>query len=117
MKKMLLMLVCLLLLSGCAPSEHDLEKEVEREMELEEIKREIYREAYEEGYRDAMDLMIDEMPWYLVDMEELEEALSMIFDDEAYAEEIRDQISSYCEVYECVDFKVAYSESGMDYDY
>ena len=41
----------------------------------------------------------------------------MIFDDGKYAEEIRDLIFSYCEIYENSDFAVEYSGDEMDYGY
>ena len=106
MKKLIILLLCCVLLAGCSSSKHTSEKEIDNEVYLDEIKQEVYREAYEAGYRTASDAIIGELPWYMVDMEELEESLYMIFDDEAYAEEIRDQILNYCRIYDRAEFRV-----------
>ena len=116
MKKIVALIISLFILlfiGGCSPTERDLE----RKIELEEIKREIYTQAYEDGYKDATRAVINELPWYLVDMEDLEDSLYMIFDDGEYAEEIRDQIMTYCEIYESKDFAIEYSNDEMDYAY
>ena len=105
MKKLVILFLCCVLLAGCSSSKHTSEKEIDNEVYLDEIKQEIYQEAYEAGYRAASDTIIGKMPWYMVDMEELEESLYMIFDDEAYAEEIKDQILSYCKIYDRADFR------------
>lgn len=103
-----------MILGGCGGST---ERELEKEMEFEESKAEIYASAYEEGYRDAVRAVVEEMPGYLVDVEEVEDSLYMIFDDGEYAEEIRDLIFSNCEIYENRDFAVEYSKDEMDYGY
>jgi hypothetical protein len=100
--------------AGCTTSSHSSENKIDNEIYLDEIKREIYQEAFAEGYRAAADAIIDEMPWYVVDLEELEASLYMIFDDDAYAEEIRDQILSYCEIYERTEFDPSDSKSNFD---
>jgi hypothetical protein len=110
----LIISICLIfLVVGCYQNKRD----SKRRMELAEIKREVYEKAYEEGYKDAVVAVMYELPWYMVDMEELEDSLYEIFDDGEYAEEIRDQITSYCEIYERSDFVVEYSNDGMDYEY
>ena len=103
----------MLLISGCGSTERDLENE----MELERIKAEIYEEAYKEGYNDAVGTVVSSMPWFMIDMEELEDSLYEIFGDGEYAEEIRDQIMTYCDIYESEDFIVEYSKDEMDYGY
>lgn len=116
MKKIITLIisVCVILLvCGCAPTERDLEKEIE----LDDTKSGIYAKAYEEGYKDAIQAVVDELPWYLVDMEKLEDSLYQIFEDEEYAEEVRDQIITYCDIYEKNDFAIDYSNDAMDYDY
>lgn len=116
MKKIITLIisVCVILLvCGCAPTERDLEKEIE----LDDTKSRIYAKAYEEGYKDAIQAVVDELPWYLVDMEKLEDSLYQIFEDEEYAEEVRDQIITYCDIYEKNDFAIDYSNDAMDYDY
>ena len=117
MKKFVLLCVCLFLLVSCASPRYISEKEAIEEMEIEEIKREAYRQGYMEGYDDATETIIYEMPWDLIDKEEFEHALYEVFEDGAYAEEIRDQILSYCDIYECVDFKVEFSDSNEEIDY
>lgn len=116
MKKIITLIisVCVILLvCGCAPTERDLEKE----MEFDDIKSEIYAKAYEEGYKDAAQAVVNELPWHLIDMEELEDSLYKIFEDGEYAEEVRDQIITYCDIYEKSDFVIDYSNDAMDYDY
>ena len=119
MKKILVLLMCSLLLVGCStsPSEYELEKEAEREAELDAIKREAYEQGHKEGYYDAIDAMISEMPWYLIDVEEMHDSLNKIYDGDEYADELRDLILDYCELHESTDFVVEYSDSMMDYDY
>lgn len=106
MKKIIVLLVFLMLFTGCASSEGAWEKECA-----------VYEEGYKEGYEDAIEAIMDEIPWEMLDKEELEDALYKVFEDGEYAEEIRDQILSYCELYEREDFKIDYSDSGMDYDF
>ena len=116
MKKIatLIISICVILVvAGCGPTERDLEKD----LELDDLKREIYVKAYKEGYKDATRAVIDELPWYLIDMEELEDSLYQIFDDGYLAEEVRDQITTYCNIYENTDFAVEYSSDEMDYEY
>ena len=116
MKRVISLITCIcviFLVCGCTPTERDLEKE----MEFDDIKSDIYAKAYEEGYKDAIQAVVDELPWYLVDMEELEDSLYQIFEDEEYAEEVRDQIITYCDIYEKKDFAIDYSNDAMDYDY
>ena len=119
MKKFLvvILLICLFMFSGCTSSKHSLDKEIETEMDIEEIKQEVYKKAYEEGYKDGAGAVLNELPWYLIDLEEFEDSIYMVFEDGAYAEEIRDQILTYCETYEKKDFAVEYSSDDMDYDY
>ena len=119
MKKFLvaILLICFLMFSGCDLSERSLDKEIETEMDIEEIKREVYEKAYKEGYNDGAGAVLNELPWYLIDLEEFEDSLYMVFEDGTYAEEIRDQILSYCETYEKEDFAIEPSTYDMDYDY
>lgn len=116
MKKIfaLIISVCIIfVIAGCGPTERDLEKEAE----LEDIKREVYIKAYKEGYKDATRAVVDELPLYLIDVEELEDSLYQIFEDGYLAEEVRDQITTYCNIYENTDFALKYSNDEMDYEY
>lgn len=106
MKKLFIIIMCLIALAGCTSPERSYE-----------IDYEIYEKGYEEGYIDAIEAMIDQIPWYLIDEEEFEDALYKVFDDGKYAEEIRDQILSHCELYERSDFIIDYSDSGIDYNF
>ena len=117
MKKLVATFSVLLLVLGLVSCGGNAEKELEQKIDLENMKTEIYLNAYEEGYMDAVDAVISEMPWYMIDAEELESSLYMIFDDGAFAEEVRDLIFSYCELYEHEDFEIAYSDSAMDFGY
>ena len=109
MKRIIMLLICCFALIGCSLVEYDAEKEMDNEAYLDELRKEIYQEAYEEGYRDGRQVTADaitsELPWSMIEVEELEEALYMIFDD-AYAEEVRDQIVSYCKIYSRADFEI-----------
>ena len=113
MKRMITVLVCLLLLSGCGNPEREIENRINEEVE----KAEIYHAGYKDGYIDAMEWVAGTMPEYVIDMEELEDSLYMIFEDAEYAEEIRDWIWSDCVVYERGDFTKEFSDSGIDFDY
>lgn len=117
MKKFIVMSATLMVILCLVSCGNSATKEVEHEIDIDEMKTEVYRSAYKEGYMDAVEAMMYELPWYMVDADELENSLYMIFDDEAIAEEVRDLIFSYCELYERADFELAYSDSGMDFDY
>ena len=119
MKKFIvgILLLCLVMFPGCTSASQNLDKEIESEDEIEEIKKEVYEKAYKEGYIEGAGAVLDELPWYLLDSEELEDALYMIYEDGEEAEEIRDQILSYCETYEKTDFAIEYSSDDMDYEY
>ena len=106
MKKLLTIIMCFIVLAGCETTTHMSERDYE-----------IYEKGYEEGYNDAIETLIDQMPWYLIDEEEFEKALFKVFDDDEYAEEVRDAILSYCELYERKDFEIDYSDSGIDYNF
>jgi hypothetical protein len=108
MKKIciLLTLLCFVLITGCSSSENSWERECE-----------IYEKAYKDGYNDAVEEIVDELPWTFIDKEELEDSLYKIFEDGAFAEEVRDQIQSYCEIYSNDDFEIDYSDTGIDYNF
>lgn len=106
MRKIMIFLACIMLLTGCAPTTSTMES-----------KYEIYSEGYSEGYNDALDAVINEMPWSFIDKEELVDALYQIFDNDEYAEEVRDQILSYCELFERQDYEIDYSDLGIDYNF
>ena len=103
MKKFLIMFMCFIVLTGCT-TKHTSERDYE-----------IYEKGYEEGYYDAIEVIIDQMPWYLIDKEEFEDALYKVFDNDEYAEEVRDAILSYCDLYKQNDFRIDYSELWIDY--
>ena len=117
MKKLIVLFGCFFLLTGCMQTEQNAEIKLERKIEAENEKFEVYEAGYEEGYKDAVEDVIEEVPWYLINGEDLENALYEIFDDGEYAEEIRDQILSYCQIYESIDFSIDYTDDGIDYNF
>ena len=101
MKKFLslLLIACFLAmimhLGGCDLTERKFENE-----QGFESKSETSDNAYEEGYDAAIQDVMDELPSSMIDVEELQDSLYIIFEDGEYAEEIRDQIMSYCNIYD-----------------
>ena len=130
MKKLFLILICAAMCVGCSP-DYSFEAEAERQMELDELKAEIYNQAYEEGYNDAVEDVIDSMPCPMINVYELEDYLNDILfeydslecyldstvDCNEFANELRDQLFSYCKLYDRTDFEIPYSNLGMDYAY
>lgn len=76
---------------------------------------EIYEKGYAEGYQDALDSVLEEIPWNFIDTDELRSALYDAVDDEFYAEDIADYILDYCEVYDNGDLRD--KDYGDDIDY
>ena len=68
MKKLLIMIMCFIVLTGCTTLKYTFERDYE-----------IYEKGYEEGYNDAIEATIDQMPWYLIDKEEFEDVAAEFY--------------------------------------
>ena len=79
---------------------------------------EIYEQGYVEGYQDALDSVLEEIPWHFVDADKVKKAIYRACgDDDFYAENIVDQIFDECEIYSNSDLRNNDYNDDIDYFY